>query len=343
MWRPARTTAVAAAASVVLVAVLVVVHSRSSGPARGPTAPVGRTPDATLGWSYTLGQTSLWAVVAVPRHGSPVVVAVPPDLQIDLAGSPPVVAAALGATGPRMVEAAQAVLGRRVQHYVVSSAISLAAAIDSAGGASVEVEAPFSTRGRTIRAGTQRIAGLEVEAYLSAAATPQDLFLRWQGVLDGFFASSSRVTSSLGLSDDPAIVARIVRAAQGARLEAVPTLTGVDGLVRPDMDGIDALVATRMPTAGGPIVRVVVINGSGRPGVADALALRLSPLGYQIVAAQNDSKRDEWTQVLAAGQRFVVDAERVRSLIASGTVYVDAQPTGLADVTIVVGKDLSIG
>jgi hypothetical protein len=30
-------------------------------------------------------------------------------------------------------------------------------------------------------------------------------------------------------------------------------------------------------------------------------------------------------------------------LIVAGRVYVDAQPTGLADVTIIVGKDLSFG
>jgi len=77
--------------------------------------------------------------------------------------------------------------------------------------------------------------------------------------------------------------------------------------------------------------------------VADSLALRLAPLGIQIVAAQNDSHPDAYTQVLASAESFVPAARRVVSVIGVGSVYVDAQPTGLADVTIVAGKDLSIG
>jgi hypothetical protein len=36
-------------------------------------------------------------------------------------------------------------------------------------------------------------------------------------------------------------------------------------------------------------------------------------------------------------------AERARAIIGVGKVYVGVQPTGIADVTIVVGKDFEEG
>src|SRR5439155_1556661 len=126
--------------------------------------------------------------------------------------------------------------------------------------------------------------------YLRGAPTETDRFLRWQDVLDGFMASSGRVGTALGASDDPRIVEPILRTARRARVVVLPTATGVDGLVRPSVNAIRALVSSKVRTAGGPIVRVVVINGSGRPGVADSLAVRLAPLGYEIVAADKQGQ-----------------------------------------------------
>ena len=314
-------------------------------PRRAPEAlPASvRAPDSTLAWSFTDGGTALQAVVAAPRRGAPVVIAIPSDVQLDLAGAPPVMAGQMGAVGPRIIEADQSLLDRRVQHFVVSDAGTLSAAIGRLRGITVEVEAPFSVGARTIRGGLQHLGGAAVITYLRGAPTETDRFLRWQDVLDGFMASSGRVGTALGASDDPRIVEPILRTARRARVVVLPTATGVDGLVRPSVNAIRALVSSKVRTAGGPIVRVVVINGSGRPGVADSLAVRLAPLGYEIVAAENDSKKDEWTQIVASGERFLAAADRVRSVMASGTVYLGTQPTGLADVTIVVGKDLSIG
>jgi hypothetical protein len=302
-----------------------------------------RAPDSTLAWSYVDGPTALQAVIAAPRRSAPVVIAIPSEVQLDLAGAPPVTAGEMGAVGPRIIEADQSLLDRRVQHVVVSDPGSLSAAVTQLGGITVEVEAPFAVGSRSIRGGMQHLGGAAVVTYLRGAPTETDRFLRWQDVLDGFMSSTGRVGTALGASDDPGIVEPILRTARGAQVVVLPTATGVDGLVRPSVNAIRALVSSKVRTAGGPVVRVVVINGSGRPGVADALAVRLAPLGYQIVAAENDSKKDEWTQVVASGERFLNAADRVQSVIASGTVYLGSQPTGLADVTIVVGKDLSIG
>jgi hypothetical protein len=49
------------------------------------------------------------------------------------------------------------------------------------------------------------------------------------------------------------------------------------------------------------------------------------------------------TEIVAAGDVFEGDAERVQALLGVGMVYVDAQPTGIADITIKVGKDFTSG
>src|SRR5207248_9813228 len=97
------------------------------------------------------GGRSMEAGGAVPRGARPSVVAIPPDVGVDLAGQPERLAGDLGAVGPRVVEVTQSLLGRRIRHYVVSDQASLAGAVDGMRGIQAEVEAPFSSGGRTYR------------------------------------------------------------------------------------------------------------------------------------------------------------------------------------------------
>ena len=45
------------------------------------------------------------------------------------------------------------------------------------------------------------------------------------------------------------------------------------------------------------------------------------------------------SQIAASGEAFMAKAQQVQALLGAGMVYVDSQPTGIADITIVVGKD----
>jgi hypothetical protein len=47
------------------------------------------------------------------------------------------------------------------------------------------------------------------------------------------------------------------------------------------------------------------------------------------------------TQVIAATTDLLPEAEEVRRLLGLGKVYVGPQPTRIADITIVMGKDYS--
>jgi hypothetical protein len=58
------------------------------------------------------------------------------------------------------------------------------------------------------------------------------------------------------------------------------------------------------------------------------------------VAFQNLSTFDqEETQVVASSSEFLAAAHRAQRLLGVGSVYRTDQPTFLADVTVIVGKD----
>ena len=88
-------------------------------------------------------------------------------------------------------------------------------------------------------------------------------------------------------------------------------------------------------------VPVVVLNGSGAPGVGAKVAQKLIPGGFQVVASQNARKFNyKTTTVYANTQASYPAAERAGRLLGAGAVTLGHSPvSGLADITIVVGKD----
>jgi hypothetical protein len=66
----------------------------------------------------------------------------------------------------------------------------------------------------------------------------------------------------------------------------------------------------------------------------------VAPYGYRVVDSQNAGSFDmKETQIVAANGTFMRWAREAQQLLGTGKVYLDARPTGIADLTIVVGKD----
>ena len=103
------------------------------------------------------------------------------------------------------------------------------------------------------------------------------------------------------------------------------------------------LVRRHFPPASTGLVRVIVLNGAGRPSVGEELAALVAPAGFRVVSEQDLPFTVTETEIVAGGDLFAPQAERVQSLLGVGMVYVDAQPTGIADITIKVGKDYKAG
>lgn len=294
-----------------------------------------------LAWSVNLGPERLVTVVAVPGDRPPVAVAIPNATQVDVPGGPSTVGAASSSTG-LTVAAVQASLGRSVDHYLVTDASSLMSLVNQTGGVTVQAESSFLFQGQELGPGQVKLTGGAVLAYLETAAQ-EDLTGRWEEVLSGLFSNRARrdLWDQLGGESDELSAARSVLArARGAIVLELPTAPTPEGGVQVDPRGLNQLLQQNFGPAGGTLVRVVLLNGTGQRDVGGPVSSILAPEGFQVVAIQQAARRIvPSTEVVASDDRFVPQAQRVQQLLRVGTVYVGTQPTGIADITIVMGKD----
>jgi len=298
------------------------------GPAASPS-PAGRAAPSRLvllDVSTTIGP--LTAVVGAGGP-EPAAVVVPGDVFVTIPGQGDgTTRDAAGLPGPQARVAISNLLGAWIDHYALTDLAHLGAVIDRAGGISL-----FGDHSD----------GSQVQRALDEKGPARGL--TWQEVLKGLFEAGATWTEGdLTSSDDGAAAASVLAGAAGARVKVLPTLPVASGLSRPDETGIAHLVAElfgepdRLPTA------VIVLNGTGAPGVGASVAAHLIPAGFRVVVSQNASSFDHAdTLVVANSADLRPVAERVRRLLGVGSVSVAGVPSGLGDVTIVVGRDYRTG
>jgi hypothetical protein len=329
-----------------LVVAGVVVLSRGSGSKPERTAGATAVKPGAVAMSLDLGLQHVVAVVALPKASPPVVVAIPAGAEVDITGGAPVTVGEAASTPGLMVAAVQAALDRRVEHYVAFDGNALTNLVDRLSGVDVQTEAPFTFGAQLLGPGPVRLTGGAVVAYLQQS-TEEDLNARWEEVLAGVFAAkgSAKAWGSLiGQSDAIDQVRSLLDRAAGAIVLELPTAPTLDGGLSVDSDASAELVKRNFGAPTGQLIRVVVLNGTRRATVGRELAELLAPAGYRVVAEQDAvSFSVTQTEIVAADDSFAPAAERVQALLGVGMVYVDSQPTGVADITIKVGKDFQSG
>lgn len=90
-----------------------------------------------------------------------------------------------------------------------------------------------------------------------------------------------------------------------------------------------------------PRVVVEVLNGNGGVGVTQPVARRLVEAGYHVIRTDN-ADRDDYgeTQIIAQGREYQQAALAARQLLGLGEVVLELrQPSGIFDLTIIVGND----
>jgi LytR cell envelope-related transcriptional attenuator len=306
-----------------------------------PAGSLGAAPPSVV-WAMPTAHGVQLAVVGLPKNGTGIALALPSATHVILpAGDISTIGASAG-SGPRAQAVAQNILLKRVGHYLVSTPASLAQLVDDLGGLDIGTEAPFTFGGHRIEAGTVQMTGAMALAYLSQA-TADDVTGRWEDVIAAVLLAPSEAAdwSTVGASDDLSVVSRLLASSRGATVYEMPTAPAVGGGDDVDRDALGSML-DRFGSSLGDITRVVVVNGSGAPGLGTLIDGRLAPYGFSVVTSENASHFDvRRTQVVASGDENVAAATQARKILGVGTVNVSDQPTSLSDVTIIVGKDFS--
>jgi hypothetical protein len=264
------------------------------------------------------------AVLAAGGGREPVVIAVPGNAVVNIPGRNlgTIEEAADTRDAAAVAATVENVLGVRVDDAWGIEIAQLGVIVDGVGG---------------IRAGFEQLDGRGVVTYLRDAPDVERS-IRWQEVLTGLLEALEGEPESLAIAPEQI---RPVFTMGAAEAIILPVEDLGSGLARPDKEAVAELVKERfVPTGSEDKVRLVVLNGNGIPGIGEHVARMLVPEGFQLVASGNAASFDqEETRIVATSSEFRDDARRAQRLLGVGTVYIGLQPTYLADVFVIVGKD----
>jgi LytR cell envelope-related transcriptional attenuator len=299
-----------------------------NGGASGAPAP----DQLVVAWTVRMEETPGATFVAVLAAGAkpPVAVAVPADVTINLPGEGlgTMGEAAAGGDADLVDVALENLMGVPIDASVVSPGPKLQAGIDAFG---------------TIEVADQAMSGGQVLQYLTSAgpaALPDEPYLRWQDVVDGLVRAVPGHPEAVAAF--PAALRPVLLASspEPADLYALPVVDLGAGLVRPDTKALERFVKDHFLPLPADEVRVVVLNGVGVPGIGEDVARLLVPHGYRLMSSTNANTFDlKETKLIAASEEDLVSAQQARAILGVGRVFLGFDPGGLADVTIVVGRD----
>jgi len=310
----------------------------SSPTASDSTGLQGRGPSKLLAFSVTGAPNALLAVVGIGGGQPPAGLVLPPGMTVIVPGQGETPTEQVQALpGDSMRISLSNAVGVWVPHYAVMNLNGFGDTIDRIGGLTVNLPDVYTVGGSVLGPGRTHMSGNQVVTFLYEKA--EDTALRWSSVLEAFLKVAPAVPrSDLVETDDAAAVAAVLGAASGAEVQVAPTkVVGATAIIpaQPDFDElVGRLFGTPIP------VRAFVQNGSGIPGIGEAVARDLLPQGFRIVLTGNaESFNHDTTLITAIGADHLDDANRARSALGVGAVRVSQVPSGLADVTIVVGRD----
>jgi hypothetical protein len=316
-----------AVVSTAAVAILVIPRGgRPSGEGEGP-AVAGLGEQRVVAWTVwdeKRGERPFVAVLAAGGGREPVAIAVPGNAAVNIPGRNLGTIEEAADTGDAAAVAAtmENVLGVQVDEAWGIDINWLKGIVEAVGG---------------IQAGFESLDGAGVAAYLRD--TPDvERSIRWQEVLTGLLEALDRAPGAL--EETPSELRPVFTA--GADEAIILPVNEVEaGLATPDDEAIAELVEESfVPTGSEERVRLVVLNGNGAPGIGEHVARMLVPEGFKLVANENAESFDqEETQIVATSEGFLDDARRAQRLLGVGKVYIGTQPTYLADVFVIVGKD----
>jgi hypothetical protein len=293
--------------------------------------PVEAPPDQqVVAWIVHGDEGEAFITLLASGERRPLALAIPSNLTITVPGQSLGTLEEAAASGDQgLVQVAlQNVLGVPIDAATTTDLGTFSGIVDAVGG--VEVS-------DNVLDGEAAVAYLHP---MQAIPLPDEPFLRWQDVLEGLMeavAARPEAASSFAPEIRTGLTAALP---EPPDMVALPVIDFGAGVIRVDREGLKELVRRRFVlTQGSDVIRLVVLNGVGTPGIGENVAKVLVPEGFLLVSSQNANTFNlKETRIIASSQEDVPAAERARELLGAGRVYLGNQP-GLADVTVVVGRD----
>jgi hypothetical protein len=232
------------------------------------------------------------------------------------------------------------ILGIRVDAATGMPLASLAPIVDRIGG--IEAEEVDEVIGEQRLDGQQTVEYLRAGSAGTGEAGDDTRFIRWLEVTTAIVTKAYEKPDVL--QEIPAEHRPVFVAVGSGRTEAfdLPVQAIGAGLARPDGEEVARLVRDYFLTSTKTerVVRIVVMNGNGRPGTGQTVARILVPSGFRLISSLNAPNFNVGTtRIVAASEEFLEEAYLAQRLLGVGEVYVVDQESHVADLSIVVGKD----
>jgi LytR cell envelope-related transcriptional attenuator len=324
MRRPA--AALVAVIVVAAIAVGAIILTRPREQAQPPARPAAVGEDLVL--LVVRSATGPFAAVVGSTGGRPGALIIPTEISVTVPGQGDArLDEALDLPPNDATTTVANVLGIGISHYAILGRLRLAAVVDRAGG--LEVAGSLES-------------GDEVVSTLEGARRGRTV--AFQLALEGLLSSGvSWEAGDLDETDDAPAALAILHDAEGADVTGLRAIEPQENIFRVEPEAVHDGVMKAFGGPDRPITGVIVLNGSGVPGVGEAVADRVVPAGFSVVVSENASSFDhDQTLIVVGSSSDVALGQRVRDLLGVGTVSVSVS-SGLAPVTIVVGKDFDTG
>lgn len=340
--RPAIARWLIIGGGVIVLAILAVVvfdgdDDRPAEVVRSPGAQEGPAEPTRLVLAVTGGAEPLVAVIGSGGDLDPAALVLPADLTMVVPGAGEMTVRDQAALP---LDEMQMGLSNGVGAWAAEAArIDLRALVAALGDRALEVNlpAPATVGGVAVGPGPVSLEPAQVDDLLTADA--DDAHLRWQAALTALLAEPERLAAPTEATD-PDAVQTIVLGARGATPIMAPTELIAATLTVPAQPRFDRTVGQLFGTE--TPVPVEVLNGSGEPGQGSDVGFAIVPLGYRVILSGNAPDFDvRRTEVVANGVEAQPDAQAVRDALGTGSVRVSQVASGIADVTVVTGADLS--
>jgi hypothetical protein len=311
----------------------------SSATATDSTGQQSRGPSQLLAFSVTGAPSALLAAVGTGGGQPPAALVLPPGMTVIVPGQGETPTEQVQALpGDAMRISVSNAVGVWAVHYAVMNLNGFGDTIDHVGGLTVNLADVYTVGGSVLGPGRTHMSGNQVVTFLYEKA--EDTAIRWSSVLEAFLKAAPAIQQGdLTETDDPAGAAAVLGGAgRGAEVQVAPTkVVGATAIV-PAQPDFDDLVGRLFGAP--PPVRAFVQNGNGSPGIGESVARDLLPRGFRIVLSGNaESFNHDTTVITAIGADHLDDANRAKDALGVGVVRESQVPSGLADVTIVVGSD----